>query len=221
MTFSGLLLFTALVMTSSIAFSHHLKLGLSVSTKFDSDTPSSSGARSSAEITAKPPSVYPNTVYVWVCFNSRNWFAVLLPPCCGAFILCLPSVVCRLIALAAVFFICSFVRGLAHANVGTSIRSTKATNRFCLIFIYICLKNEYPVGKRTAFAARFFHYLMVREMSVSPTDKNEDTDKKLSILLLLSCFQQHIRPCADHEVWLPGGAQACHRWCKHLLVCRP
>lgn len=67
------------------------------------------------------------------------------------------------------------------------------------------------MGKRTAFAARFFHYLMVREMSVSPTDKNEDTDKKLSILLLLSCFQQHIRPCADHEVWLFGDVQACRR----------
>ena len=62
---------------------------------------------------------------------------------------------------------------------------------------------------------------MIIKVSVSPTDKNEDTDKKLFILLLLSCFQQHIRPCADHEVWLPGGAQACHRWCKHLLVCRP
>ena len=24
--------------------------------------------------------------------------------------------------------------------------------------------------------------------------------------------------CADHEVWLFGGAQACRRWCKHLQV---
>ena len=67
------------------------------------------------------------------------------------------------------------------------------------------------MGKRTAFAARFFHYPWYLEVSVSPTYKNEDTDKKLSILLLLSCFQQHIRPCANHEVWLSGDAQVCRR----------